>query len=90
MHLVAITWIFIVVLMAMAEAASPQGSLLGALATLLLYGVLPLALALYLLGAPMRRRARRRADALANATSADRDRGGHPAGDAIAPEREEP
>ena len=87
MHLVALTWTFIVVLMAAAEATSPQGNLLGALMTLLLYGALPLAIVLYVMGRPMRRRARQRQAAL---HAVDRDRGGHPSGDPVAPERKEP
>ena len=63
MHAVAITWIFIVLLMALTEATSTQGTVLGAFFTLLLYGLLPLGLVLYLMGTPMRRRARRAAEA---------------------------
>lgn len=66
-----IGWLYVAVLMALAEATSPSGSVVGALGTLLLYGVGPLALVLYVLGTPARRRARRlreaRADALLNA-----------------------
>ncbi len=58
MYLVAIGWMFVVVLMTAAEAMSPVGTLLGAFFTLLLYGVLPLSIVLYVMGAPMRRRAR--------------------------------
>ena len=52
MHLVAIAWIYVVLMMAVAEATSSDGTLLGAFFTLLLYGVLPLAIVLYLLGTP--------------------------------------
>jgi hypothetical protein len=62
MYLVAIGWMYVVVMMAVAEAMSPQGSVLGASLTFLLYGCLPLAIVLYLLGTPARRRARRAAD----------------------------
>ena len=62
MYIVAIAWVFVVVLMAAAEATSTQGSLLGAFFVLLLYGALPLSLLLYVMGTPARRRARRRAD----------------------------
>ena len=65
MHIVALAWMFVVVLMALTEATSSQGTVLGAFFTLLLYGVLPLALVLYLLGTPMRRRAQRAAEAAA-------------------------
>lgn len=85
MHLVALTWIFVVVSMAAAEAASPQGSLLGAALTLVLYGALPLSIVLYVMATPMRRRSRRRRAA----ADADSDRSGHAPGVAVAPEREE-
>ena len=57
MYLVAIGWIYVVVMMAAAELASPSGTVLGAVMTLLLYGVLPLALLLYIMAAPMRSKA---------------------------------
>ena len=63
MHTVAIAWMFVVLLMALTEATSTQGTVLGAFFTLLLYGLLPLGLVLYLMGTPMRRRARRAAEA---------------------------
>jgi mannose/fructose/N-acetylgalactosamine-specific phosphotransferase system component IID len=46
-------------MMALAEAFSPGGTVLGALITFLLYGVLPLGLVLYVLGTPARKRARK-------------------------------
>ena len=88
MYLVAIGWMFVVVLMSAAEAMSPVGTLLGAFFTLLLYGVLPLSIVLYVMGAPMRRRARRAVDEPAG--SAQPDGGSHAAGDAVAAERKEP
>ena len=98
MLVVAVAWIYVVLMMAVAEATSPNGTLLGALFTVLLYGVLPLSIALYLIGTP-RRRARRgalepdetaRAGTGAPAGSAlDPDGGGHPPGDAVAPVRKE-
>lgn len=63
MYLIAIAWMYVVIMMALAEALSAQGTVLGALFTLLLYGCLPVALVMYLLGTPMRRRARRAAEA---------------------------
>ena len=65
MHIVAVAWIFVVLLMAAAEASSTQGTLLGALFTLLLYGALPLSIVLYVMGTPARRRARLAAEARA-------------------------
>lgn len=99
MYLVAIAWIYVVLMMAVAEALSSQGTVLGAVFTFLLYGLLPLAIVLYILGTPGRRRARRaaeaaelaqlRAAAAAPAASAAPDGGGVAPGDAIAPVREE-
>ncbi len=88
MYLVAIAWIYVVLMMAVAEALSPQGTVLGALLTALLYGALPLSIVMYLMATPHRRRARREAERM----SADRppDRGGEAAADPIAPVRKEP
>jgi len=87
MYLMAIAWAYVVVLMALAEGLAPGGTWLGAAITLLLYGLVPGSIAVYLVGTPSRRAARRRAAASA---ASDPDRGGHPPGDAVAPEREEP
>lgn len=87
MQIVAIAWVFVVGLVALVEATSPQGGLLGALATLVFYGVLPLTIVLYVLGMSMRRRARR---AASDRGRADPHRGDHAPGDAVAPERKEP
>ena len=91
MHLVALAWIYVVLMMALAEALAPHGTVLGAVFTFLLYGVLPLSIVLYVMATPMRRRARRRAQALADARSAaDPHGGGEPPGDAVAPIGKEP
>jgi len=93
MHLVALGWIYVVLMMAVVEALSPQGSVLGAIFTFLLYGVLPLSIVLYVMGAPMRRSARGRALALAQQeanSAADPDGGGQAAGDTVTPVRKEP
>lgn len=93
LYLVAIGWIYVVLMMAVAQALAPNGSLLGALLILVFFGVLPLALLLYLLGAPARRRALRAADAReaerARRSAGKPDGSGHAAGDAVAPVREE-
>ncbi len=90
MYLVAIAWIYVVVMMALAEGLSAQGSWLGAFFTLLLYGVLPLAIVLYILGTPARRRARRAAEAAEAASGPSPDGSGQPPGDTVAPVRKEP
>lgn len=85
--LVVLGWLYVVLMMAVAEALSPQGSVLGAVLTFLLYGVLPLVPVLYILGTPARRRARRAREAAASVDA--RDRGGHAPDGAVTPEREE-
>lgn len=57
MYLTVIAWIYVVLLMSIAEATSNTGTVLGALMTFLLYGVLPLSIVMYLMGTPSRRRA---------------------------------
>lgn len=63
MYLVAIAWLYVALMMAVAEATHAQGSVLGAIVTFVLYGLAPIALVMYLMGTPMRRRARREAEA---------------------------
>lgn len=57
MYLVLIAWIYVAFMMAVAEATSPVGSLLGAVFTFLIYGVLPMSVVGYIMGTPARRRA---------------------------------
>ena len=61
MYLVAIAWIYVVLMMAVAEATNTTGTLLDAIMTFVLYGVMPLALVMYLLATPARRAAQREA-----------------------------
>lgn len=58
MYLVAIAWIYVVLMMGVAEATSPAGSLMGAITTFLFYGALPLGIVMYIMGTPGRKRAR--------------------------------
>ncbi|MEO8059750.1 MAG: hypothetical protein ABI671_15660 [Burkholderiales bacterium] len=95
MFLVAIAWMYVVLMVAVVEATSPQGTVLGAVFTLLLYGLLPLGIVLYLLSSPARRRLRREQEALAARESGavaplDPDGSSHAPGDTVAPERKEP
>ena len=102
--LIAVAWIYIVLLMAAAEAFGPGGSLLGALVTFVGYGVLPLGIVLYVGSTGIRRRRRLAADERGDASfgptsvlkpasdsaADDPGRGGHPASEAVAPVGEEP
>lgn len=63
MYLVAIAWIYVVLMMAVAEATSSNGTVLGALITFLFYGLLPLSLVIYLMRTPDRRKARKAQEA---------------------------
>jgi len=63
MYIIAIAWIYVVVLMSFTEDSIAAG-----LATFLFYGLAPLALLLYLMGTPQRRRNRRRREALLRAS----------------------
>jgi hypothetical protein len=87
MYLVALAWGYVVVMWAVVEATGPRGSLLGAFFTLLLYGVLPLSIVLYLGGTGARRRARRRADAASALVNPDCSP--EASGDAVAAEGKE-
>ena len=87
MYLVVIAWLYVTLMMAVAEANHPQGTLLGALFTFVLYGVGPVALLVYLIGRPARRAARQ---AREGAASGQPDGSGQPAADAVPPVRKEP
>jgi hypothetical protein len=57
MYIVPIAWLYVALMMAVAEATGSGGTVLGAVMTFVLYGLGPVALVLYLMGSPMRRRA---------------------------------
>ncbi|MES2189840.1 MAG: hypothetical protein V4454_06940 [Pseudomonadota bacterium] len=57
MYLVVIAWLYVVLMMSVAEATNTTGTLLGAIITFFLYGLGPVALVVYLMGAPARSKA---------------------------------
>ena len=67
MYVIVIAWMYVVLMMSVAEATATQGTLLGAIVTFFLYGVGPAALVAYLMGTPARKRGikKREAEALA-------------------------
>ena len=87
MYLIVIAWIYVVLMMSVVEATSSNGTVLGALITFVLYGLGPVLLVVYLMGAPARSRAiRKREDAArahhaeaspGNAASVEPDAGSH-------------
>lgn len=97
MYIVPIAWLYVALMMAVAEATNPNGTLLGAAITLVLYGIGPVALVVYLMGAPARRRAIKarevaewQAQQRAAPGSDPPDAGGDAAGTPVAPVRKEP
>lgn len=79
MYLVIIGWIYVVLMMAVAEATSPAGTLPGAVLTFVLYGAAPVSLVVYLLS----RRGKR-------GDSGEPDGGGETPADPVPPVRKEP
>jgi hypothetical protein len=63
MYLIVIAWMYVVLMMSVAEATNSTGTLLGALVTFVLYGVGPVLLVVYLMGAPARSKAIKRREA---------------------------
>lgn len=98
MYLVPIAWLYVALMMALAEATNSNGTVLGAFITFVLYGLLPVGLVLYVMGTPGRKRALRakeqaelaaaRATAQASGLAPDADR--QPTADPVAPVRKEP
>ena len=97
MYLVVIAWLYVVLMMSVAEATSANGTLLGALSTFTLYGVVPIALVVYIMGTPGRKRAikaREEAERAAHnaavaAGSTEPAAGGEAAAEPVAPMRKE-
>lgn len=100
--LIAVGWLYVALMMAVAEATSPVGSVLGAFITFVFYGVGPVALLMYILSTPLRKRLRRMREGTEateaalppaaqpdNASSAQADAGGHAAADPVTPVRKE-
>ena len=56
MYLVVIAWGYVVVMMSVAEATNTTGSVLGAIVTFILYGLLPIGLVVYIMSTPARKR----------------------------------
>ncbi|WP_332740893.1 hypothetical protein [Hydrogenophaga sp.] len=98
-YLVVMGWMYVVLMMSVAEATNTTGSVLGAIVTFFLYGLLPVILVVYLMRTPARRKAIKAREAAehraqmarlaANAASVatasiDPDAGGHAPGAAQA------
>ena len=73
MYLIVIAWIYVVLMMSIAEATNTTGTVLGAIVTFVLYGVVPVTLVVYLMSAPARSKAikKRQAEELAQQAAAE-------------------
>lgn len=85
MYLVVIAWLYVVLMMSVAEATGSNGSVLGAIVTFFLYGLVPLSLVVFLMLTPQRRKAIREREAAEEALRQQAasnlpDAGGHAAG----------
>jgi hypothetical protein len=58
MYIVAIAWIYVALMMSVAEATNTNGTVLGGIVTFILYGILPTSIIIYIMDAPRRRRNR--------------------------------
>lgn len=93
MYIVPIAWLYVALMMAVAEATHTNGTVLGAIITFLLYGLAPVALVVYLMGAPARRRAikaREAAELAATHSVVQPDASSHATADAVTAIRKEP
>ncbi len=91
MYLLIIGWLYVALMMSVAEATHPTGTVLGAIITFVLYGAAPVSLAVYLMATPARRRAiKAREAAEREAESHAPDGGGETPADPVAPVRKEP
>ncbi len=102
MYIVAIGWLYVALMMSVAEATNSNGTVLGAIVTFFVYGLAPVALVVYLMRSPGRGRAIKAREAAAASACAPAetpasdapDAGGQPAAAAepasVAPVRKEP
>ena len=103
MYIVSIAWLYVALMMSVAEASNSNGTLLGAIVTFVLYGLLPIGILLYIMGTPGRKRRLRmqeakereshqaaQAHAEPPASNHAPDASGHAPADPVAPVRKEP
>ena len=91
MYIVPIAWIYVALMMAVAEANNTTGTVLGAIITFGLYGLLPVGLILYFMGSPARRgaiKAREKQESTRQ-DSDQPDAGSLPPADSVPPVRKE-
>ena len=98
MYIVPIAWLYVALMMALAEATASNGTVMGGIITFVFYGVLPITLVVYVMGTPARKRAikaREKAEwaaeqaAVASASDLAPDSHSQAAADPVAPVRKE-
>jgi|JI10StandDraft_1071094.scaffolds.fasta_scaffold192729_2 hypothetical protein len=99
MYLVVIAWVYVVLMMVVAEATATNGTVLGAAITFVLYGLVPVSIVAYIMGTPGRKRAIKarevaeqeaaRDAAHTSETSSQPDAGGEAPADAVTTVRKE-
>lgn len=85
MYLIVIAWMYVVLMMSVAEATNSNGTVLGALITFVLYGAGPVLLVVYLMGAPARGKAIKKREAEERARHAAAKSGVAPEAGAMGP-----
>ncbi len=96
MYIIPIAWLYVALMMSVAEATNSNGTILGAIITFVLYGLLPIGLIVYFMGWPARKRAIRAREAaelqqqLDQQASVQPDAGSLAATDPVAPVGKEP
>lgn len=85
MYLIILAWLYVTLLMALVEAFSTQGTVMGAIITFLLYGLVPMSLVAYLMGTPLRRKGRRQAEEASTSQQAMPESVGQPDAGSHAP-----
>jgi mannose/fructose/N-acetylgalactosamine-specific phosphotransferase system component IID len=58
MYIIPIAWLYVALMMSVAEATNTNGTILGGILTFILYGILPISIIVYVMGAPNRKKAR--------------------------------
>ena len=69
MYIVPIAWLYVALMMSVAEATNTNGTILGGILTFILYGILPTSIIVYVMGAPNRKKARLATEKAENRTA---------------------
>jgi hypothetical protein len=94
MYLIVLGWLYVALMMAVAEATNTTGTVVGAFFTFVLYGAAPVSLLMYLMATPARKKAIKAREAAELAArlapaSSQPDAGGETPADAVAAVRKE-